>query len=210
MSVRTLRWGPLEGWGSWTDKAQFTPGEIGEDGMPVGTYEDIPDDTSVIIEILPGRRMIFNKKAAHSISLDLDPGKYGYSMKKNLPIPEDEPGAKHRCITASGIFYVDVNEEQWAKLRDMKAKNVAGRMTADGPIFKCLICDKQTRTRMAAFLHESREHFNIDPIADPMKAKHLDSGLIVPKMVVPETASLAASMKKTAKKRRARGAAAGG
>ena len=179
MSLRVIRFGPLEGYGTWKD-ARYTPGCLGADGFPEGTYEDIPENTRLRIVGLPSRRPVFDGTVSRAYSRDFDIGKYGYMLKKNLPMPEDDPSAKSRCLIVTGVFLVDVTEEQWASLRDKRPRYVTARQTSDGPQWSCNACSYTAKTRLAAFIHEQKEHFNIDPLTDPKKAALAEAGVYKP------------------------------
>jgi hypothetical protein len=135
---------------------------------------DIPEDSDVRIEALPGRHVIFEGKVTDSISRNYQPGKYVYVMEKFLaPREEGVPG---RSICTGGEFLIDVTEEQWAELRAAKPKMVKSIQTTDGPRLMCTApgCTKKAETRLAAFLHEAKEHFGVDPIKEPQKAVEVE------------------------------------
>lgn len=200
MSLRVIRFGPLEGYGKWV-RTRFVPGRLGEDGFPEGTYEDIPPNTRLRIEVMPGRKCIFDGRVTGMYSQNFEVGKYTYLLKKDLPMPEDDPGAKYRCMTASGEFLVDITEEQWSALRDMRAKYCSRRQSSDGPSWVCDMCDHSSHTAVSAFLHESREHFNIDPLKDPQKATLVEAGVLKPTA----TQGPDPAIQRVAKKRKGRG-----
>jgi hypothetical protein len=135
---------------------------------------DIPEDSDVRIEALPSRHPVFAGKATDSISRNFQPGKYVYVMEKFIaPREENVPG---RSICTGGEFLVDVTEEQWQQLWGAKPKMIRTVQTTDGPRVVCTApgCGKRSETRLAAFLHESREHFGVDPLKEPHKAVEIE------------------------------------
>ena len=164
MSVRTLRFEPY-------------PATAAEAKLPRTGWTgsmDIPEDSDVRIEALPGRHVIFEGKVTDSISRNYQPGKYVYVMEKFLaPREEGVPG---RSICTGGEFLVDVTEEQWAELRSAKPKMVRAIQTTDGAKLQCVApgCSKKSETRLAAFLHEAKEHFGVDPLAEPQRAVEVE------------------------------------
>ena len=164
MSVRTLRFEPY-------------PATAAEAKLPRTAWTgsmDIPEDSDVRIEALPGRHVIFEGKVTDSISRNYQPGKYVYVMEKFIaPREEGVPG---RSICTGGEFLVYVTEEQWAELRAAKPKMVRSIQTTDGARLQCTApgCAKKSETRLAAFLHEAKEHFGVDPIKEPHKAVEVE------------------------------------
>ena len=164
MSVKTLRFEPY-------------PATAAEAKLPRTDWTgsmDIPEDTDVRIEALPGRHVIYEGKVTDSISRNYSPGKYVYVMEKFLaPREEGVPG---RSLCTGGEFLIDVNEEQWAELRSAKPKMVKSTQTTDGPRLQCIApgCSKKSETRLAAFLHEAQAHFGIDPLKEPQKAVEVE------------------------------------
>ena len=164
MSVKTLRFEPY-------------PATAAEAKLPRTAWTgsmDIPEDSDVRIEALPGRHVIFEGKVTDSISRNYQPGKYVYVMEKFIaPREEGVPG---RSICTGGEFLVDVTEEQWAELRAAKPKMVRSIQTTDGVRLQCSApgCTKRSETRLAAFLHEAKAHFGVDPLLEPQRAVEVE------------------------------------
>ena len=164
MSVKTLRFEPYPTSG----KEQKLPKEEWTGVI------DIPEDTDVRIEALPSRHVVFEGKVTDSISRNFQPGKYVYVMEKFIAPREDNvPG---RSICTGGEFLVDVTEEQWLNLWGAKPKMVTAIQTTEGPRMMCTApgCGKRSETRLAAFLHEAKAHFGINPLKDPHKAVEVE------------------------------------
>ena len=164
MSVKTLRFEPY-------------PATAAEAKLPRTNWTgsmDIPEETDVRIEALPGRHVIYEGRVTSSISRNYQPGKYVYVMEKFLHAREE--GVPGRSICTGGEFLVDVDEEQWAELRSAKPKMVKSLQTTDGPKLVCTApgCNKKSDTRLAAFLHEAQAHFGIDPLKEPQKAVEVE------------------------------------
>lgn len=174
MSVKTLRFEPY-------------PATAAEAKLPRTKWTgsmDIPEDSDVRIEALPGRHVVFEGKVTDSISRNYQPGKYVYVMEKFLHAREE--GVPGRSICTGGEFLVDVSEEQWAELRSAKPKMVKAIQTTDGPRLVCTApgCSRKSETRLSAFLHEAKTHFGIDPLLDPQKAVEVElkAGQVVKQM----------------------------
>ncbi len=133
---------------------------------------DIPEDSDVRIEALPSRHLVFEGKVTDSITKNFQPGKYIYTMEKFLHARQE--GVPGRSICTEGTFLVDVTEDQWQDLMFAQPKNVTSRQTTNGPRVICTLCNKQSDTRLAAFLHEAREHMGVDPLKDPQKAVEIE------------------------------------
>lgn len=166
MSVKTLRFGPLP---SRLDEAGQTP--------PQHTWDkfiDIPPDTNLTIIALPGGAVVIDQKVTRSFSHDFDPGKYRYCMQKMIAGRGDN--SPTRVVRAEGEFLIDVTEEQWNALADVSPKAARATQTSDGPMWICKVpgCSNKAGTRLAAFLHESRDHFNIDPIKNPERLAEVE------------------------------------
>ncbi len=170
MSLKTLRFGPLP---STTDKEGRTPPR-----SAWARYIDIPSGTRLLVVALPGQQIVVDAFVTRSFSKDLDPGKYRYVMKKDINGPED--GSPGTCMRVEGEFLIDVTEAQWKRLSGMVPRAARASQTSDGPTWVCKMpgCAEKTQTRLAAFLHEARVHFGIDPLAEPEKLVDLQAASI--------------------------------
>ncbi len=160
MSVKTLRFEPY-------------PADAAEAKLPREKWTgvmDIPEESDVRIEALPGRHVIYAGKATDSISRNYQPGKYIYTMEKFISARDE--GVPGRSLCTGGEFLIDVNEEQWKNLRSSKPKMVKAIQTTEGPRMICTApgCSKKSETRLSAFLHEAKVHFGVDPLKEPHKA----------------------------------------
>lgn len=125
----------------------------------------IPRKSSVRVESLPGRSVVFNGTVSKSIALDLDPGKYIYSVTK-LISPPGKAG-RGQIINYSGEFFHEVEPEAWAKLQAMSPQMCRVMQTSDGPRWRCSFprCrEEEFTSAMAALLHEVG-HFGIPEAA---------------------------------------------
>lgn len=170
MSVRTLRFEPYPASMDESRKPIYNP-----DGTTNWTGAmDIPEDSDVRIESLPSRHVVFEGKVSGSISRNFAPGKYIYVMEKFIAPRRD--GSMGRSICTHGTFLVDVSDEQWTALQDASPKMVRGTQTTEGPRLMCTApgCNKRSETRLEAFIHESKEHFGVDPLKDPHRAAEVE------------------------------------
>ena len=169
MSVKTLRFEPYPASQEEAKKDAYDAktGKVNWTGSM-----DIPEDSDVRIEALPSKHVVFEGKVTDSISRNFQPGKYIYTMEKFLHARQE--GVPGRSVCTHGTFLVDVTEEQWQSLMFAQPKNVKARQTTDGPRLVCTLCNKQSDTRLAAFLHEAREHMGVDPLQDPQKAVEIE------------------------------------
>jgi len=166
MSVKTLRFGPLPD--------AMLPGGMTPPPETWTRFIDIPTDTRVRVISMPSGQIIFDGPVTRSYSRDFDPGKYKYVMQKALPMAED---ATHTdFIRAEGEFLIDVTAEQWQRLAAAAPRAASASNTSDGPVWVCNMpgCGSKSGTRLAAYLHEAREHFGIDPIKEPEKQIDVD------------------------------------
>jgi hypothetical protein len=164
MSVKSLRFEPYPA----NKEEAKKPREAWTGAM------DIPEDTQVRVEALPDRHVVFEGLVTDAYSQNLQPGKYVYTMQKFISARKD--GSPGRTICTEGSFYVDCNEEQWQMLMDSQPKMVRSTQTTDGPRLVCTApgCSRKSATRLAAFLHEAKVHFGVDPLAEPEKAVEVE------------------------------------
>jgi hypothetical protein len=186
LSVKTLKFEPY-------------PANAKEAKQPRKTWTgsmDIPEDTDVRIEALPSRHPVFTGKVTESFSRNFQVGKYVYKMEKFIAPREDNvPG---RSLVTQGEFLVDCTEEQWAQLWQAKPKMVRCVQTSEGPRMVCTApgCTRKSESRLAAFLHEAREHFGVDPLKDPHKAIEVElaAGKVVRQIASDKQSRLQPSM----------------
>lgn len=166
MSVKTLRFGPLP---SSSNPDGTTPERHLWD-----KFIDIPADTRLRIVTLPGGQEVYDGLATRSHSRDYDPGKYQYVMMIQIAAAGD--GTPAQFLRAEGDFLVDLTEPEWSRLKSAAPKFAEGPMqTTEGQVWKCKRCGRKTGTRVAAYLHESKDHFGIDPIAEPHRQIEVDT-----------------------------------
>jgi hypothetical protein len=170
LSVKTLRFEPYP-----ASKEESKLPIYADDGTPNWTGSmDIPEDSDVRIEALPSRHVIFSGKVTDSISRNYQVGKYIYTMEKFLHARQE--GVPGRSVCTEGTFLVGITEEQWQELMFAQPKMVKSRQTTEGPRMVCTYqsCNKQSETRLAAFLHEAKEHLGVDPLKDPHKVVEVE------------------------------------
>jgi len=128
---------------------------------------DIPPDTRVYIVSMPGNIRYFDQQITGVYSEDLPAGHFKYTMTHKLSNAGE--GVQSRVDRVSGEFYHMVTKEQWSKLSGERPKMVRARRTSRGMEWMCKApgCNAKNRTRLSAYLHESRVHFGIDPIKEP-------------------------------------------
>jgi len=111
------------------------------------------------------RRLIYTGKVSDSLSIDLDPGKYVYSVTKLLPAGEPD-----NCCYV-GSFMHEVDEKTWKLIQFMQPTMVRALHTTDGVRWNCLFpaCKRESTSSLGALLHEvghfgmSREEFLANP-----------------------------------------------
>lgn len=121
----------------------------------------IPRKSSVRVESLPSRSVVFSGTVSKSIALDLDPGKYVYSVTK-LISPPGKAG-RGQMINYGGEFYHEVEPKAWVKLQAMAPQMCRVMQTSDGPRWRCSFprCrEEEFTSAMSALLHEV-SHFGI-------------------------------------------------
>ena len=87
MSVKTLRFEPY-------------PADAAEAKLPREKWTgvmDIPEESDVRIEALPGRHVIYAGKATDSISRNYQPGKYIYTMEKFISARDEGVPGRSLC-----------------------------------------------------------------------------------------------------------------
>lgn len=121
----------------------------------------IPRKSSVRIESLPRRSVVFSGTVSKSIALDLDPGKYIYSVTKLIAAPG--LNSRGEMINYGGEFYHGVEPAAWEKLKNMRPQMCRVMQTSDGPRWRCSFprCrEEEFTTELSALLHEIG-HFGI-------------------------------------------------
>jgi hypothetical protein len=116
----------------------------------------IPRKSSVRIESLPKKHVVFSGVVSKAIALDLDPGRYIYSVTKHIT------GTKN-LISYVGEFYHEVEHAAWEKLKDMAPQMCKVMQTSDGLRWRCTFprCrEEEFTTELSALLHEI-SHFGI-------------------------------------------------
>lgn len=122
----------------------------------------IPRKSSVRVESLPSRSVVFSGTVSKSVALDLDPGRYIYSITKIIS-PPGLAGGRGQMINYSGEFYHEVTPEAWEKLKAMAPQMCKVMQTSDGPRWRCSFprCrEEEFTSAMSALLHEV-SHFGI-------------------------------------------------
>ena len=116
----------------------------------------IPSNSNIRLESLPDRNVVYKGEVSQSLTLNLDPGKYVYSIYKHL--------GKKRMFKYVAKFLHKITEEQYQKLKDITPRNMRPVQTSKGQMWRCKIsptCDVSVGTRMSAIMHEA-EHMGID------------------------------------------------
>lgn len=122
----------------------------------------IPRKSTVRIESLPKRSVIFSGIVSKAIALDLDPGKYCYTITKIISAPGNA-GGRGQILNYGGEFYHEVEPEAWEKLKIMSPQMCKVMQTSDGPRWRCSFprCrEEEFTSEMSALLHEV-SHFGI-------------------------------------------------
>src|SRR6266481_1814106 len=128
----------------------------------------LPRKSNLRVESLPQRFVVFEGNVSEAVYLDLDPGKYAYSVvKKSSPPQMTDAIYKDE-------FLHEVTEETWKTLQQFAPKNFKIMHTSEGVRWNCkqTLCDFQATTSISALIHEM-EHAGLareDFLADPLGA----------------------------------------
>ena len=128
----------------------------------------LPRGSQVRIESLPDRMVVFEGKVHDAAYLDLDPGKYVYSVVRKSSPPQMSD-AIYR-----DEFLHEISEEGWKALQHFKPRLFKTIHTSEGVKWRCLhpLCDEEYTHPTAALIHEM-EHFGVpreEFLADPRGA----------------------------------------
>jgi len=119
----------------------------------------IPRKSSVRVESLPKKSVVFSGTVSKSLALDLDPGKYIYSVTKLI-------GPK-TMVNYIGTFYHEITPEAFEKLITCAPQMCKSIHTSDGPRWRCTFprCkDEEFTSEVSALLHEVG-HFGVSEAA---------------------------------------------
>lgn len=140
----------------------------------------LPRRSQVRIEEAQSRSVVFEGKVSGSVHLELDPGKYLYSVVRLHGDPQ-----KRRIDDCryDGGFLHEISEQGWLSLRTMSPNLSRVMNTSEGARWKCLVAtcgeEEQFTSQLAALLHEVCDHMGIDReafLANPMSAKSRMAG----------------------------------
>jgi len=121
---------------------------------------------------MPQRYLVFENSVSEAAYLDLDPGKYVYSVvRKSSPPRIDD-------AIYSGEFLHELTEESWKALQRFSPRLFKNIHTSEGVRWRCLhpLCDFEASAPTAALIHEMdhfgvpREEFLADPTGASAKA----------------------------------------
>lgn len=161
-------------------KVVFKDGLVSITGKEGGRKEFIPRRSDYKIWVMPDNYEVRSGTATGKIVLsDLDAGWYRIKVVKRTKVTPDTK----RCYVDANWgyeFLVGVTEEEFRRLQGVTLKWVRQVMTTDSmaPTFKCTVenCEEFSQTRIAAVLHQWKDHFNIDPLK--ASAEELDSKIL--------------------------------
>lgn len=117
----------------------------------------IPRKSTVRVESLPNKDVIFHGVVSKAVALDLDPGKYVYSVVKILN------AKRHITLNYNGEFLHDIEEDAWSKLKDMRPQMCKCIQTSEGPRWRCTFprcAEEEFSSEVSALLHEV-SHFGV-------------------------------------------------
>ena len=134
----------------------------------------LPRKCSLRVESLPGKELVFEDKVSESVYLDLDPGKYAYSVVRKSS-PAQLSDAIYR-----GEFLHEISEEAWKAIQRFQPRLFKTIHTSEGVRWRCLhtLCSDEFSHPTAALIHEM-EHFGVereDFLADPTGAASRAAG----------------------------------
>lgn len=122
----------------------------------------LPRGSRVRIEEAQHKSVVFEGKVTEAAYIDLDPGKYCYSVVR---LTGDNANRRPDDVRYDGEFLHEVSEQTWKQLRNMNPGLSRTLNTSEGARWKCLVktCgeDAQFTTPMAALIHEVTDHLGI-------------------------------------------------
>lgn len=126
----------------------------------------------VRVEALPKRNVVFSGKAFGSVALELDEGKYAFSVSHS---PEKGPTTKY-----TGYFLWGVTEDEFQRLKDLEPRAAKKMNTTEGPRFFCQYagCDAELSSRVASVLHEAEHQGRRDELIAPNEDKFSSPRLV--------------------------------
>ncbi len=113
-----------------------------------------------------GKSVVFEDRLRHShgsVHIELDPGKYLYSIVRLTEVAEDGTRDIEDC-RYDGFFFHEIEEEAYNQLKTMKPRLTRTLNTSEGARWKCLVtgCKEEYTSPVGALLHEITEHMGID------------------------------------------------
>jgi hypothetical protein len=136
------------------------------------TSGGLPRKSNLRVESLPQRFLVFEGKVSEAVYLDLDPGKYVYSVvRKSSPPRIDD-------AIYQGEFLHELTEEVWKTLQRFEPKEFKVMHTSEGARWRCKrpLCESEYSTAISALIHEmehggmTREAFLADPLGTAARA----------------------------------------
>jgi hypothetical protein len=126
----------------------------------------LPRGSNIRIEEAMGRNVVFEEKLKHnhgSVHIELDPGKYLYSIVRLTEVAEDGTRDIEDC-RYDGWFLHEITEEAYNQMKTMKPRLTRTINTSEGARWKCLVagCKEEFTSPVSALLHEVVEHMGID------------------------------------------------
>lgn len=142
----------------------------------------LPRGSMVRVEEAMGKAVVFEGKVNKAAYLELDPGKYLYSVVRLTERAEDGTRDIEDC-RYDGEFLHEVTEQAWNELKTMKPRLARVTNTSEGARWKCLVSgckDGEAMTSpVSALIHEVVDHLNIpyeDFLASPRAKARLVNG----------------------------------
>jgi len=126
----------------------------------------LPRGSNIRIEEAMGRSVVFEDKLRHNhgaVHIELDPGKYLYSIVRLTETAEDGTRDIEDC-RYDGFFFHEIEEKAYNELKTMKPRLTRTMNTSEGARWKCLVtgCKEEYTSPVGALLHEITEHMGID------------------------------------------------
>ena len=126
----------------------------------------LPRGSNIRIEEAMGRNVVFEGSMRHSaqaVHIELDPGKYLYSVVRLTERAEDGTRDIDDC-RYDGSFFHEIEEEAYNQLKTMKPRLTRTLNTSEGARWKCLVsgCNDEYTSPVGALLHEVVDHMGID------------------------------------------------
>jgi hypothetical protein len=140
----------------------------------------LPRGSMVRLEEFGTRAVVFEGKVNNSAYVDLDPGKYAYSVVRFTE--RDDQGARDiEDCRYTGEFLHEITEKAYGELKSLKPRLTRTMNTSEGARWRCLVtgCKDEFTTPTAAVIHEVCDHMGVpreEFLANPRAKSRMAGG----------------------------------